>query len=294
MNGIIVIDKPQGMTSHDVVSFLRGKTGVKRIGHTGTLDPMATGVLAVFIGKATRVIEYAGKTDDREAKLYRCTMKMGMETDTQDIWGQTLSQSENLPNVDNIERVLKSFEGQGMQKPPLYSAVKVGGRKLYEYARKGTAPDESLIRDRMIYIKHINVKHIDKAESEVCFDILCSKGVYIRTLCADAGRKLGCGAVMSGLRRLKSDGFSIESAYSIEALREGEMPPLLSMDTALGWIQRIEVDEDGARALSQGQALGIRNSVIEDGIIRIYSADSLIGIGCVSEQSLLKPVKILI
>ena len=139
MNGIIVIDKPQGMTSFGVVSFLRKKTGIKRIGHSGTLDPMATGVLPIFIGKSTRLIEYSSIPDDPEAKIYRCGMKLGLETDTLDIWGEPLKNDSDKSEVKNkaeIINVLKGFEGQSVQKPPMYSAVKVDGRKLYEYARK--------------------------------------------------------------------------------------------------------------------------------------------------------------
>ena len=296
MNGIIVIDKPQGMTSHDVVSFLRRETGVKHIGHSGTLDPMATGVLPVFIGKATRIIEYSGKPDDREAKLYRCRMRLGIETDTQDIWGKTLSESNNLRYIDplDIEYSLKSFEGPGKQKPPMYSAVKIGGRKLYEYARKGIDLDENLIKERSIYIKQIDVKHIDMDVGEVCFEALCSKGVYIRTLCADAGRQLGCGAVMSGLIRLRSDGFSIESAFSYENLKNRELPQLLPMDYPLTWMTRIDLDEDIAMDFVHGKNIEYKNFKIQPGSIRVYAGDTFIGIGKNIGGTSIKPEKVFV
>jgi len=287
MIGIAVIDKPQGMTSHDVVSFLRRKTGIKRIGHSGTLDPMATGVLPVFIGKATRVIEYSGKPDDTEAKLYSCTMKLGIETDTQDIWGTILRQSNEIPQFSTIERVLKSFEGPGTQKPPMYSAVKVEGRKLYEYARKGTAVNEALIKERTIYIKHIDVKFIET--NEVSFDVLCSKGVYIRTLCADAGRMLCCGAAMSGLRRLKSNGFSIDMAVRPEDFREAD---LLPVDWPLEWMPRVETNAEDAEAFSMGRKFNTYDDILPGSHVRVYSKNSFIGIGKKINAAEIKPEKV--
>ena len=346
MNGIVVIDKPQGMTSHDVVSVLRRKTGEKRVGHTGTLDPMATGVLPVFIGKATRLIEYAGRPGDPEAKVYRVVMKMGLCTDTQDIWGTPIAFSGEgdvvlpgeggvfIPDEEEIKRVLKGFEGPGRQRPPMYSAVKVGGRKLYEYARKGVEIDEADVKEREIYIKHIIVNDVDIAAGEVRFDVHCSKGVYIRTLCADAGRLLGCGAVMSGLIRLKSDGFSIEDAVSLDSL-EGEgcpapattaagplaappvdmdgsptttaagPPALLPMDAPLSWMPRAELSSEGAVAFARGQkAEYTRVAAFGDSPfggagegknpVCVYSPEGFIGIGNISENGLINPEKVII
>jgi len=279
------------MTSHDVVSFLRRKTGVKRVGHSGTLDPMATGVLPVFIGKATRVIEYSGKPLDTEAKLYSCKMTLGIETDTQDIWGTVLERSAIKPEISTIEEALKSFEGPGKQKPPMYSAVKVEGRKLYEYARKGAAVNEGAIKDREIYIKHIDVNGIDTVSGEVIFSVLCSKGVYIRTLCSDAGRLLGCGAAMSGLRRLKSDGFSIERAVSPDAFKEED---LLPVDEPLYWLARADADEKDAAAFAQGRAFMARVDIPSGSIVRVYSRDVFIGIGKMTDGAGIKPVKVLL
>ena len=299
MNGIVVVDKPQGMTSHDVVSFLRKKTGVKRIGHSGTLDPMARGVLPIFIGKATRVIEYAGIPEDQEAKLYRCKMKLGIETDTNDIWGKILSQNNEMPDISTIKSILKSFQGPGFQKPPMYSAVKVAGKKLYEYARKGVSVDEDLIRERNIYIKHIRVKHVDTEAREACFDVLCSKGVYIRSLCADAGRLLGCGAAMSDLIRLKSDSFSIKSAISFESLQNEEIKALLPIDAPLFWLPYVVVDDKDARAFAQGRSIAYSAKEIAYTTIRVYSSSGFIGIGRIYENAEdakqeIKPEKVLI
>ncbi|MCL2110937.1 MAG: tRNA pseudouridine(55) synthase TruB [Clostridiales bacterium] len=349
MNGIIVIDKPQEMTSHDVVSFLRRKTGVRRIGHTGTLDPMATGVLPVFIGRATRLIEYAGPPGDDEAKVYRAEMTLGVETDTQDIWGTVVArggvgavESGELESAGTggletgllryarndgrcidageVERVLKTFEGAGKQRPPMYSAVKVGGRKLYEYARRGEGVDEALVKERDVYIKLITVNQLDPAKGVAEFDVHCSKGVYVRTLCADAGRLLGCGAVMSGLRRLKSDGFSIDMAVALDSLRGDDvpMPELLPMDGALGWMERADLDEAGARAFAMGQAVaGSRSCDPSNGsvaghadgsdnrayggencagsgiIMRVYGPLCFLGIGSV-QNNIIKPMKVVV
>ncbi|GHU67029.1 tRNA pseudouridine(55) synthase TruB [Clostridia bacterium] len=269
MDGILIVDKPQGMTSHDVVSFLRRKTGVRRIGHSGTLDPMATGVLPVFIGRATRIIEYVGVSGDPAAKKYRCTMRLGVTTDTQDIWGEcgsapamtefshSLTPVPPAPSRDEIERVLKTFEGEGTQKPPMYSAVKVDGRKLYEYARAGQIVGDERLRDRNIYINQIYVIDYDALADEVVFEVESSKGVYVRTICDDAGRLLGCGAAMSGLVRLASDGFTIEEAVPISALEDETTEKIAErlrpMESALASLPRVDLDEDGAADFVNGR-----------------------------------------
>ncbi|MCL2493250.1 MAG: tRNA pseudouridine(55) synthase TruB [Clostridiales bacterium] len=256
MNGILPVNKPQGMTSHDVISFLRRLTGVRRIGHSGTLDPMATGVLAVYIGRATRLIEYAQAPDDPSAKAYRCHMRFGIETDTQDIWGETLRAAplSAMPEESEIARTLAGFSGGIIQLPPAYSAVKIQGRKLYEYARKGTAPPEGAVRERRVSVNRIVLLSVNAAAREAVFEIECGKGVYVRTICADAGRLLGCGAVMSALVRTRSDGFSFEDCVSIERLEAD--PALLEAalfppDYALGWMPRAELSAaDAARFMN--------------------------------------------
>jgi tRNA pseudouridine(55) synthase len=296
---------------------------------------MATGVLPVFIGKATRIIEYSSIPNDPEAKIYRCRMKLGIETDTLDIWGKRVSDPISLimPSEEEIAHVLKGFEGPCLQRPPLYSAVRVDGRKLYEYARKGQTPDEKKIREREVYIKQINVNHVSEKTGEIDFDVHCSKGVYIRTLCADAGRKLGPGAVMSGLIRLKSDGFSIDDAIQLDQLDTFDQQDhfdqndksdknenrnflearLISMDKPLEWMPKIELPEDAARRFVLGQKVDLlqlwENSghlVLKDGetsienqqtnnpFVRVFCVDSLLGIGKLNAEGLLKPEKVLI
>ena len=214
-DGIINLLKPAGMTSHDAVQFLRRLTGVKRIGHTGTLDPMAVGVLPLCIGSAARITEYL----DLDYKKYRCEMQLGLETDTQDIWGTVIQDNRDrcLLGRDQIEEALSSFQGLISQYPPGYSAVRVNGKRLYEYARQG---QEVEIKSREVNIKSITVIRSDLERGRITFDAECSKGTYIRTICHDTGRLLGCGAAMSCLVRTASGAFSIENSVTLEELSE--------------------------------------------------------------------------
>lgn len=212
-DGIININKPQNMTSHDVVRDLRRALGMKKIGHTGTLDPMATGVLPVCLGSATRVTEYL----DLDFKKYRCTMKLGMVTDTQDIWGEVL---EEFPTdgvtEEAIRDAFKDFHGEIMQKPPMYSAVRVNGRRLYDYARAG---EEVEVKSRKIFINGIDIEDINMETKEITYTVECSKGTYIRTICQDVGIALGTGATMTALERIASGEFVIENAVDLEAVK---------------------------------------------------------------------------
>jgi tRNA pseudouridine55 synthase len=215
-DGIINLLKPAGMTSHDCVQLLRRLTGKKRIGHTGTLDPMAVGVLPLCIGSAARITEYL----EPDYKKYRCEMQLGLETDTQDIWGKVIRDSRDGFDFESgkIADALNSFRGLIPQYPPGYSAVRVNGKRLYEYARRGEAVE---IKPRQVDIKNITVIHMDPAKKRVLFDVECSKGTYIRTICHDAGRLLGCGAAMSCLIRTASGAFALDNAVTVEELMEG-------------------------------------------------------------------------
>ncbi len=212
--GILNINKPCGMTSHDVVRDLRRLLGIKKIGHTGTLDPMASGVLPVCIGNATRVMEYT----ELDFKKYRASMRLGITTDTQDIWGETLDErpTDGITE-DDVRRVLSGMTGIITQTPPMYSAVKVNGKKLYEYARAG---EQVEVKSRTIFIRSIDIENIDLAgdEKTVIFSVECSKGTYIRTICEEAGKALGCGAAMSSLERTASGAFRIEDALDLDYL----------------------------------------------------------------------------
>lgn len=214
--GILNINKPQNMTSHDVVSVMRRTLGIKRIGHTGTLDPMATGVLPICIGRTTRIMEYL----DLDLKKYRCTMVLGIVTDTQDIWGTVLERFDTSEiDEEKIRAAFAGFQGIIDQKPPMYSALKVNGKKLYEYAREGK---EVEVKTRKIFIKALEIEKINLTEPKktVTFTVECSKGTYIRTICQDAGTFLGCGGTLQSLARIKSGIFDIDSAIDLEELRE--------------------------------------------------------------------------
>ncbi len=215
-DGILNINKPQGMTSHDVVRDLRRLLGIKKIGHTGTLDPMATGVLPVCIGKATRITEYT----DLDFKKYRCTLRLGLVTDTQDIWGKILEEnSTSGVTPEAVREAFSDFHGKIMQKPPMYSAVRVAGRRLYDYARAGETVE---VKEREVYIKTLEIEGMDFAHDtdikKVTFTVECSKGTYIRTICQDVGIRLGCGAAMESLERLASGRFKIEEAIDLYEL----------------------------------------------------------------------------
>jgi tRNA pseudouridine55 synthase len=213
-SGLININKPAGLTSHDVVARVRRKLGIKRVGHTGTLDPMATGVLPVAFGKATRIIEYY----DNDLKTYEAEMKLGITTDTLDITGETLETREfSGISEENVRKVFSGMIGEIEQIPPKYSALKVGGKRLYEYAREGKDVE---IKPRKTYVDSIVLTCFDHAEGTVRFTVVCSKGTYIRTICDDAGRMLGCGAAMTALTRTQSGYFTIEDSIDLDEFME--------------------------------------------------------------------------
>jgi tRNA pseudouridine55 synthase len=294
MDGIILIDKPRGMTSHDAVSFLRRLTGIKKIGHTGTLDPLATGVLPLCIGKATRVIEYIDAYDKGDAKVYECEMQLGITTDTQDVTGEVIDvAAQGEPVTDAlIMKVLNSFIGAQKQLPPMYSAIKYKGRKLYEYARSGETLPEEALKLRDIYISDITVNSIDLAQNTVSFTVSCTRGTYVRTICHDAGIMLGIGAAMKNLRRIKSGVFTIDTCHSPEKLEAmKDILPLIPMDEAITYLPVVELSgNDAGRFMS-----GIRAEICGDciGIIRVYAGGKFIGIGK-AENGILKPQKVII
>ena len=247
MDGIVVMDKPAGLTSHDVVSRVKKILGAPKAGHTGTLDPLATGVLPVCVGEATKLAPFL--TADH--KMYRATMLLGVETDTQDIQGKETGKSDRVPSGEEIRTALGSLTGKILQVPPAFSALKHKGRPLYKYARAGEFPD---IAAREVEIFALEVKSI--AHPYVTFEITCSKGTYIRTICADAGRALGCGACLSGLRRLRSGCFTEEMAAPLEedaaAARKAILAKMLPMAQALPFAATVEVSEPTAGRLRAG------------------------------------------
>ncbi|MGI6499029.1 MAG: tRNA pseudouridine(55) synthase TruB [Oscillospiraceae bacterium] len=211
-NGILVIDKPAGWTSHDVVARLRRLLGERRIGHGGTLDPMATGVLPVFVGRATRAVEFAMEG----TKEYIAGLRLGITTDTQDCTGSVLEQRPVLADPAGLEQVLSQFRGSLRQIPPMYSAVKHNGKKLYELARSGKEVERA---PRAIFID--TLEQLERqTETDYLLRVVCSKGTYIRTLCHDIGQALGCGGAMYSLNRTRSACFTLDQAVSLDAVSE--------------------------------------------------------------------------
>lgn len=237
-NGILNINKPEGWTSQDVVAKLRGRLHIRRVGHTGTLDPMATGVLPVCFGKATRIIEYY----DDDFKTYEAEMKLGMVTDTLDITGTVLETKPVDVSEEDVIQAIDSFRGWITQIPPKYSALKVNGKPLYKYAREGV---EVEIKSRKIYVEDIQPVEVNLRENRILFRVTCSKGTYIRTICDDIGKKLGCGGTMTALQRTQSGCFRVEDARTLPEILEMTDEELercvIPMDETLVHLGRIEL-----------------------------------------------------
>lgn len=271
MNGILVIDKEQDWTAQDVVSKLRGITGERRIGHTGTLDPMATGVLPIVIGKATRVSDFL-MADDKE---YLCEITFGQATDTEDIWGNVIATTDQMPTEDSFCSALSSFEGPGLQTPPMYSAIKLGGKKLYELARAG----KTIERPQREVVFH-EFELIEFSDDHAKFRAKVSKGTYIRTLCKDLGETVHSMAVMSKLRRIRSGSFSIEDAITIgefEGLsKEDQIKRLIPMDQALN-LPSVMLDAKDSERVLQGQR--IPTEVQFQDWVKVYGESTFLGLG---------------
>lgn len=276
MNGIINFFKPKGMTSHDAVNFFRRLLGIKKIGHTGTLDPNATGVLPICIGKATRVSEYFNEMD----KEYVGELTLGMKTDTQDMDGKVIEVSHNKVIEGQIINSFNKFKGEIRQVPPMYSAVRHKGKKLYELAREGIIVER---KSRSIHIKELNILSNYK-NKEIIFYTKCSKGTYIRTLCNDIGEDLETYGFMSYLIRVGVGNFSIENSYGKEylsSLKKNQVEKLLEpMDLALTHMDKIVVEDHLFNQLINGAKIPFLNtSYIENKNYRIYCNNKFIGIG---------------
>ena len=248
MNGTVVVDKPSGKTSFDIVHDIRKVLNIKKIGHTGTLDPMTTGVLPVCINEATKLIRFFVK-DDKE---YRATMLLGVETDTLDMEGRVLAQRESDVTADEVGEAIESFVGTIDQRVPRYSAVKYRGKPLYKWTREGVDITPPL---RTVEIYRITVEEISLPY--VTFVVTCSKGTYIRSLCADIGTQLGCGACLYTLRRIKSGHFREESAIVLEGLDKKEKERvirenLLPMADTLPHFSSITIGDDAAEKIKRG------------------------------------------
>lgn len=213
MNGILCVNKPQGFTSFDVVAKLRGILKIKRLGHGGTLDPMATGVLPVFVGNATKACDIMPD----QTKSYRAQFRLGETSDTQDVTGNILTSSDMPVSQDDLNAVIPLFTGKIMQLPPMYSAVQVNGRRLYDLARQGIEVERT---SREIEINKLVLEKYDPESRQGTLFIDCSKGTYIRTLISDIGEKLGCGGIMTALERTSSSGFELKDCYTFQQIQE--------------------------------------------------------------------------
>lgn len=265
MNGILLVDKPADWTSNDVVVKLKGVLHERRIGHSGTLDPMATGLLVVFVGRATRAVEFAEAHDKR----YIAGLRLGLVTDTQDISGTVLEGRDADVSAAELRPALARFIGEQEQVPPMYSAIKVNGRRLYDIARSGGEVER---KARKIKISRIDI--VGRKNGDYLLDISCSKGTYIRALCNDIGAALGCGGCMSSLRRVAAGEFSVDSAHTLEeviaAAEEGEAESLLlPVDSLFKSLPTFEVDEPREKRIRNGSE--IKTPYLSDGEYRVYS-----------------------
>ncbi len=249
MNGLILLDKPSGMTSFAAAAKLRRIYGEKRVGHTGTLDPMATGVLPILLGRATRLSGFVLDADKR----YRAVFELGKTTDTLDITGKTLSVSEVNVGEEDVKKALSSFLGEISQIPPMFSALKKDGVRLYDLARQGVSVERPA---RRVNIKELNlIKALPQNRYEI--DCLCSKGTYIRSLCDDIGASLGCGAVLCELRRTETAGFSINDCVGFQKLEENPDLFLKSADTAVPQFEKVYITENQRTRFLHGGALSL-------------------------------------
>ena len=264
-NGIVIIDKPQGWTSMDVCAKLRGILHEKRVGHAGTLDPMATGVLPVFVGQATKAVSFA----EGGQKVYEAVLQLGLVTDTQDTTGETLEERAVTVTEDEVRAALPRFLGEIEQIPPMYSAIKVNGQKLYDLARQGR---EVARKPRRITIFDLTLTQ-NLGNGQYALRVVCSKGTYIRTLCHDIGAALGCGGVMSALRRTEVGAYRVSDAHTMDALcalpREAAQRLLLPVDSLWPDAAQRTVDAQAERLARCGNPFRL---AVPDGVYRIYAA----------------------
>lgn len=255
MNGILCVNKPKGFTSFDVVAKLRGILKIKRLGHGGTLDPMATGVLPVFVGNATKACDIMPD----QSKSYRAGFRLGETSDTQDVTGKILSSSDMPVSLEELNDVIPLFTGKIMQLPPMYSAVQVGGRRLYDLARQGIEVERE---PREIIINKLTLENYDSESRQGTLFIDCSKGTYIRTIISDIGEKLGCGGIMTELERTSSSGFELKDCYTLPQIqaaadedRLGEL--IIPIERAFAKLPKLRLGEAQTRMYRCGVKLDL-------------------------------------
>lgn len=283
LNGIIIINKPKNHTSHDVVAKVKKILNVKKVGHTGTLDPNATGVLPLLVNQGTKLSKYLIEHD----KEYEVTLKLGIKTDSLDGEGNIIDkQNVEWDKLQDVEDVLNSFIGKQEQIPPMYSAIKVNGKKLYEYARRGESIE---IKPRNIEIYEIYLQKVEKEINEIKFKVSCSKGTYIRTLCEDIAKKLGTIGYMKELNRTKVGIFNIENSLSIEdieSFQENIEEKIITMQQLFGKYPIINLQKSELEKFLNGVKINIK---LQDGIYNIYE-ENYIGIGIIKDNKLKRDI----
>jgi tRNA pseudouridine55 synthase len=268
VDGVLVIDKPPGMTSHDVVEEVRRRVGTKKVGHGGTLDPDATGILVVGVGRATRFLDYT----QRMPKRYTAAGLFGVTTSTQDAAGEIIEERPaEITRVD-VERVARRFTGEIDQVPPMVSAVKIGGERLYKKARRGEEVERA---PRRVTIYELTISDFDPSGPRATFDVLCSGGTYVRTLVHDIGRELGCGAHLESLRRTEAGGFSSADALALDEVTPDRLRPLAD---AVRDLPSIEVDEETAARVGHGRALPAVAELEDGTCIAVRHDDRLLAV----------------
>ena len=263
MNGIVIVDKPQDWTSQDVTARLRRVFNTRRIGHGGTLDPMATGVLPVFVGRATRGVEFF----EHAEKTYEATIRLGLTTDTEDVWGNTLTEQEVHISETEFSNILDRFRGKIEQIPPMYSALKVNGQKLCDLARKGREVER---QPREIEIFELEL--LEFAGNTARLRVRCSKGTYIRTLCKDIGQALGCGGCMAALRRVQAGEYTIAESVPLQELLDAENPEqyLRQVDTMFRNHPAVTLSAKQEQRCRNGNSFSVK---LEEGTYRAYGQD---------------------
>ena len=260
MDGIVIVDKPQGWTSQDVTARLRRVFGTRRIGHGGTLDPMATGVLPVFVGRATRAVEFF----EHAEKTYETVLRLGITTDTEDMTGTVLTEENVSFTEEQLQETLAAFRGEILQVPPMYSALKVNGQKLCDLARKGKTVER---QPRPVTIHELTL--VERGENTLRLRVRCSKGTYIRTLCKDIGEKLGCGGCMESLRRVAAGEYTIDEAVPLQTLLDTEEPEkyLRGVDTMFRNYPAVTLTANQETRCRNGNAFSVS---LAAGIYRAY------------------------
>lgn len=261
MDGIVIVDKPQGWTSQDVTARLRRVFGTRRIGHGGTLDPMATGVLPVFVGRATRAVEFF----EHAEKAYETVLRLGITTDTEDMTGTVLTEENVSFTEEQLQETLAAFRGEILQVPPMYSALKVNGQKLCDLARKGKTVER---QPRPITIHELTL--VERGENTLRLRVRCSKGTYIRTLCKDIGEKLGCGGCMESLRRVAAGEYTVDEAVPLQTLLDTEEPEkyLRDVDTMFRNYPAVTLTANQETRCRNGNAFSVS---LAPGTYRAYS-----------------------